>query len=40
MSFPKLLKYLDAEQVQMKMLEDQLARLQQTARRISACLRA
>ena len=28
---PKLLKYLDAEQVQMKMLEDQLARLQQAA---------
>ena len=28
---PKLLKYLDAEQVQMKMLEDQLFRLQQTA---------
>ncbi|WON73166.1 hybrid sensor histidine kinase/response regulator [Nitrosospira sp. Is2] len=28
---PKLLKYLDAEQVQMKMLEDQLARLQRAA---------
>jgi two-component system chemotaxis sensor kinase CheA len=28
---PKLLKYLDAEQVQIKMLEDQLARLQQAA---------
>ena len=28
---PKLLKYLDAEQVQMKMLEEQLARLQQAA---------
>jgi two-component system chemotaxis sensor kinase CheA len=28
---PKLLKYLDAEQMQMKMLEDQLARLQRAA---------